>query len=412
MYMVRKTLIAAVLMMATVLAFAAKKQGFTLVIDAGHGGHDAGALGAISKEKNINLNVALAFGRYVERNCPDVNVVYTRKTDVFVTLLERANIANRNKADLFVSIHTNALPKGKQARGLETYTLGMHRADDNFDVAKRENAVILYEKDYQQHYEGFDPNSSESYIMFEFMQDKNMEKSVELAKYVQRRTCAAANRPNKGVRQAGFLVLRETSMPSCLIELGFITTPSEEQQLNNPDAIDALGYGIYQAFVDYRNKYDKSITVPFEVPERQRVAEQKPREKKVEEEPQRAEETQTAEEPRRAEAPEAAAGKGGNGQEKQTAQGAPVFKIQILTSPSLIKKGDKRLKGYDDADYYKDGKTYKYTVGASENYNEIYRLRKTVVEQFPQAFIIAFKDGQRTDVQEAIKEYKRNKNRK
>ena len=196
--------------------------------------------------------------------------------------------------------------------------------------------------------------------MFEFMQDKNMEKSVELAKLVQRRTCAAANRPNKGVRQAGFLVLRETSMPSCLIELGFITTPSEEQQLNNPDAIDALGYGIYQAFVDYRNKYDKSITVPFEVPERQRVAEQKPREKKVEEEPQRAEETQTAEEPRRAEAPEAAAGKGGNGQEKQTAQGAPVFKIQILTSPSLIKKGDKRLKGYDDADYYKDGKTYKY----------------------------------------------------
>lgn len=418
MYMVRKTLLAAVLLMSTVLAFAAKKQGFTLVIDAGHGGHDAGALGTFSKEKNINLNVALAFGRYVEQNCTDVNVVYTRKTDVFVTLIERANIANRNKADLFVSIHTNALPKGKQARGLETYTLGMHRADDNFDVAKRENAVILYEKDYQQHYEGFDPNSSESYIMFEFMQDKNMEKSVELAKYVQRRTCAAANRPNKGVKQAGFLVLRETSMPSCLIELGFITTLSEEQQLNNPDAIDALGYGIYQAFVDYRNKYDKRITVPFEVPERRRVAEQKPREKKVEEKSQKAEEAQTAEQPRRAEQPvraedtETAAGEGGNGQETKAAQGAPVFKIQILTSPSRIKKGDKRLKGYDDADYYKDGTTYKYTVGASENYNEIYRLRKTVVEKFPQAFIIAFKDGQRTDVQEAIKEYKRNKNRK
>ena len=214
MYIGRKILIFVALLMAANIVFAARKDGFTLVIDAGHGGHDAGALGAKSKEKNINLSVALAFGRYVERNCPDVNVVYTRKTDVFVTLHERANIANRNKADLFVSIHTNALPSGKQARGLETYTLGMNRASENFDVAKRENSVILYEKDYEQHYEGFDPNSSESYIMFEFMQDKNMAQSVELAKMVQRRTCASANRPNKGVKQAGFLVLRETSMPS------------------------------------------------------------------------------------------------------------------------------------------------------------------------------------------------------
>lgn len=409
MYMGRKIVLAAVLLICTTLAFAAKKQGFTLVIDAGHGGHDAGALGAISKEKNINLNVALAFGKYVERNCPDVNVIYTRKTDVFVTLLERANIANRNKADLFVSIHTNALPKGKQARGLETYTLGMHRADDNFDVAKRENAVILYEKDYQQHYEGFDPNSSESYIMFEFMQDKNMEKSVELAKYVQRRTCAAANRPNKGVKQAGFLVLRETSMPSCLIELGFITTPSEEQQLNSADAIDALGYGIYQAFVDYRNKYDKRITVPFEVPERQRVAEQAAPERKAAEEPKKAEEQeeQGDRNNRTAQTTEAE----DKEQYMRNSQSAPVFKIQILTASSVIKKGDKRLKGHDDADYYKDGNIYKYTLGASENYNEIYRLRKTILDQFPQAFIIAFKDGQRTDVQEAIKEYKRNKNR-
>lgn len=409
MYMGRKIVLAAVLLICTTLAFAAKKQGFTLVIDAGHGGHDAGALGAISKEKNINLNVALAFGKYVERNCPDVNVIYTRKTDVFVTLLERANIANRNKADLFVSIHTNALPKGKQARGLETYTLGMHRADDNFDVAKRENAVILYEKDYQQHYEGFDPNSSESYIMFEFMQDKNMEKSVELAKYVQRRTCAAANRPNKGVKQAGFLVLRETSMPSCLIELGFITTPSEEQQLNSADAIDALGYGIYQAFVDYRNKYDKRITVPFEVPERQRVAEQAAPERKAAEEPKKAEEQeeQGDRNNRTAQTTEAE----DKEQYMRNSQSAPVFKIQILTASSVIRKGDKRLKGHDDADYYKDGNIYKYTLGASENYNEIYRLRKTILDQFPQAFIIAFKDGQRTDVQEAIKEYKRNKNR-
>ena len=405
----KKIVLAVLFLITQGLVVAAQNKKFTLVIDAGHGGHDAGALGASSKEKNINLNVALAFGNYVERNCPDVKVVYTRKTDVFVTLHERANIANRHKADLFVSIHTNALPAGKQARGLETYTLGMNRANENFDVAKRENAVILYEKDYEQHYEGFDPNSSESYIMFEFMQDKNMAQSVDLAKMVQKRACSSANRLNKGVKQAGFLVLRETSMPSCLIELGFITTPQEEQQLNTRECIDALGYGIFQAFVDYRNKYDKTIIVPFEAPERQ-VMENQAQERVQKE--SKGGKTQTAEQekdnvPRSEskmvnEVPE---------QKPATDSEAPIFKIQVLTSTTLIRQGDKRLKGLDGVDYYKDGGIYKYTIGASANYNEIYRLRKTMVGKFPQAFIIAFKGGQRTDVVEAIKEFKRNKNR-
>ena len=405
----KKIVLAVLFLITQGLVVAAQNKKFTLVIDAGHGGHDAGALGASSKEKNINLNVALAFGNYVERNCPDVKVVYTRKTDVFVTLHERANIANRHKADLFVSIHTNALPAGKQARGLETYTLGMNRANENFDVAKRENAVILYEKDYEQHYEGFDPNSSESYIMFEFMQDKNMAQSVDLAKMVQKRACSSANRQNKGVKQAGFLVLRETSMPSCLIELGFITTPQEEQQLNTRECIDALGYGIFQAFVDYRNKYDKTIIVPFEAPERQ-VMENQAQERVQKE--SAGGKTQTAEQekdnvPRSEskmvnEVPE---------QKPATDSEAPIFKIQVLTSTTLIRQGDKRLKGLDGVDYYKDGGIYKYTIGASANYNEIYRLRKTMVGKFPQAFIIAFKGGQRTDVVEAIKEFKRNKNR-
>ncbi len=236
---------------------------FTLVIDAGHGGRDAGAVGAFSKEKDINLKVALAFGRYVERNCPDVKVVYTRKTDVFLALNERANIANRNKADLFVSIHTNALPKGKIARGFEVYSLGMHRASDNLDVAKRENSVILIEKDYKQRYEGFDPNSSESYIMFEFIQDKNMAKSVELAKLIQKEVCASAGRPNKGVHQAGFLVLRATSMPSCLVELGFITTPDEERLLNSDSGVEDHARGIYQAFVKYKKKIQWERYGPF-----------------------------------------------------------------------------------------------------------------------------------------------------
>ena len=345
----------------------------------------------------------------MERNCPDVKVVYTRKTDVFVTLHERANIANRHKADLFVSIHTNALPAGKQARGLETYTLGMNRANENFDVAKRENAVILYEKDYEQHYEGFDPNSSESYIMFEFMQDKNMAQSVDLAKMVQKRACSSANRQNKGVKQAGFLVLRETSMPSCLIELGFITTPQAEQQLNTRECIDALGYGIFQAFVDYRNKYDKTIIVPFEAPERQVMENQA--QERVQKESEGGK-TQTAEQ-EKDNVPRSESKKVNEVPEQKPATDseAPIFKIQVLTSTTLIRQGDKRLKGLDGVDYYKDGGIYKYTIGASANYNEIYRLRKTMVGKFPQAFIIAFKGGQRTDVVEAIKEFKRNKNR-
>ena len=405
----KKIVLAVLFLITQGLVVAAQNKKFTLVIDAGHGGHDAGALGASSKEKNINLNVALAFGNYVERNCPDVKVVYTRKTDVFVTLHERANIANRHKADLFVSIHTNALPAGKQARGLETYTLGMNRANENFDVAKRENAVILYEKDYEQHYEGFDPNASESYIMFEFMQDKNMAQSVDLAKMVQKRACSSANRQNKGVKQAGFLVLRETSMPSCLIELGFITTPQEEQQLNTRECIDALGYGIFQAFVDYRNKYDKTIIVPFEAPERQVMENQA--QERVQKESEGGK-TQTAEQ-EKDNVPRSESKKVNEVPEQKPATDseAPIFKIQVLTSTTLIRQGDKRLKGLDGVDYYKDGGIYKYTIGASANYNEIYRLRKTMVGKFPQAFIIAFKGGQRTDVVEAIKEFKRNKNR-
>lgn len=230
---------------------------FVLVIDAGHGGKDSGALGKRSAEKNINLPVALAFGKYVENNCPDVKVVYTRKTDVFVELNERANIANRNKADLFISIHTNALEGGKIARGFQTYTMGMHNAAENLNVAKRENSVILIEKNYKQRYAGFDPKSSESYIMFELMQDKNMANSVDLAKTVQSEVCAYSGRLNKGVHQAGLLVLRETSMPGCLIELGFITTQDEEEFLNSKEGQDKLAKGIFNAFVKYKKKHGK-----------------------------------------------------------------------------------------------------------------------------------------------------------
>lgn len=230
-------------------------QRFVLVIDAGHGGKDNGASGKISKEKNINLNIALAFGRMVEANCPDVKVVYTRKTDVFVTLQGRADIANRHKANLFISIHTNSMPPGVTApSGTETYTVGMHSGTENLAVAKRENSVITQEANYRAVYKNFDPNKSESYIIFEFMQDRNMKQSVELARHIQT-AYGNQGRKNKGVHQAGFLVLRATGMPSVLTEVGFISNPEEERFLNSKEGIQKLARALYKGFCAYRNRH-------------------------------------------------------------------------------------------------------------------------------------------------------------
>jgi N-acetylmuramoyl-L-alanine amidase len=415
-------------------AGAAGKQ-FVLVIDAGHGGHDTGAPGAFSKEKTINLNVALAFGRYVEQNCPDVKVIYTRKTDTFVTLEGRAAIANKHKADLFVSIHTNALEGGRISRGLETYTLGMHRAKDNLDVAMRENSVILIEKDYKQRYQGFNPKSSESYIIFELMQDQNMAQSVEMAKLVQQKVCATAGRQNKGVKQAGFLVLRETSMPSCLIELGFITTPDEERYLNSPAGIDALGRGIYQAFVAYKKKGNQPEKVPYRntdetaqvtvptiappPPAANQPATSKKSEKATEEKP--------VQQPRTA--PEAAADSSlqtpppaadNNQKEKTPAEIAPkapaettpkapaaaesqdlVFKVQILASSAKLKAGNQQFKGLTGIGSYEENGMTKYTVGECSTFEEANKLRRSLSDKFPQAFVVAFSDGKRIDASTA-----------
>lgn len=417
------TLIWALMCMLVMTAFAANKR-FTLVIDPGHGGHDAGALGAISKEKNINLAVALRFGKYVEQNLPEVRVIYTRKTDVFIPLNERANIANRANADLFISVHTNALPAGKVARGFETYTLGMHRAKDNLDVAMRENSVISMEKDYQQRYQGFDPRSSESYIIFEFIQGKNMERSVELARMIQRGVCDGANRPDKGVHQAGFLVLRETSMPGCLIELGFITTPDEERLLNNDSRVDDIARGIYEAFAKYKNKYDKSVSVPYRAKDSEEVnipkivpdQEPAPKTRVVTRGKQPKREEATPEQPKREvkkQEPKKEVKKQETKKDVKKAEiaDAPVFKLQIFVGSRNLRKGDAHFKGETDYDSFQEGNLVKYTLGASTNYNEIYRLRKEKLDKFPEAFIIAFKNGQKYDVNQAIREFKQNRNR-
>ena len=356
-------------------------KSFTLVIDAGHGGHDAGAIGAFSKEKNINLNVALAFGRYVEQNCPDVKVIYTRKTDVFVTLNGRAEIANKAKADLFISIHTNSLPSGRISRGMETYTLGMHRAAENLEVAKRENQVILQEKGYRETYQGFNPNSAESYIIFEFMQDNNMQKSVELAKYVQNNACSMAGRINKGVKQAGFLVLRATSMPSCLIELGFISTPDEERFLNSPDGIDKLARGIYNAFAQYKNKNsNSSASIIME-----KLQEPQNEERRVEENRREV-----------AEIPVNENVVDNNIPTPQPVQPSPiVYKVQVLVAERVLNKNDYRLKGRTDLEYYKERGMVKYTIGSFESMSEANKCRNELIKTFPGCFVVKFRDGQR-----------------
>ena len=269
--MCKKSLFCTILLLVFAVVVNAANKSFTLVIDAGHGGRDDGACGAISKEKDLTLKYALAFGKLVERECPDVRVIYTRKTDVFVELKERAAIANRAKADLFMSIHINAMPGRKIARGFQTYTLGKGSSGNgmstNLEVAKRENSVILLEDNYKQSYQGFDPDSPESNIMFEFVQDRNMEQSVNLAKLLQRNVCAATGKIDGGAHQANLAVLRLSSMPGCLIELGFISTADEERFLNNPESVALYSRGIMNAFNAYRGRYDKIVNVPYRTPD-------------------------------------------------------------------------------------------------------------------------------------------------
>lgn len=379
-----------VLSVPTASALGEQKK-FVLVIDPGHGGKDYGAIGKRTNEKTINLKIALEFGRLVKANCPDVKVVYTRSTDKFVSLQRRADIANNNHADLFVSIHTNALPRGKIAYGTETYTLGIARAESNLEVAKRENAVITYEDDYQTTYQGFDPNKPESYIIFELMQDKYMEQSVDMARCVQNQYTQYAGRKNKGVKQAGFLVLRATSMPAILTEVGFISTPAEERFLSSKEGVQKMGKSLYKGFLAY--KKSKTAVVANPPIEEVQIAEQPaPQPQRQAEEPSEAKQ-KPAQEKAQPKKPVA----------KQT---KPVFKVQILTANKVLKTKDKRFKNVAPVDHYKEGGIYKYTHGNSTNYAEIKKLQKQLNKKFPGCFIVAFKNGQRMNLHEAIQQSK------
>ena len=393
----------------------------------------------------------------VEERCPDVRVIYTRKRDVFIKLIDRAEIANRNKADLFMSFHINAVEGSRSARGFQTWTLGRGASTgnkgimENLDVAKRENSVILMEKDYKQVYKGIDQNSAESDIMFEFIADKNRERSVELAKLMQREVCRATGRINAGAHQNNLAVLRLSSMPSCLLELGFISTPDEERFLNSDAALTLYTQGIFNAFLQYKMRFADKITVPYKaddntpralpqiVPDEYRKQQPAAPAPAATPQPQTAVTRQTATvdaqcqaaTPDTAQAPSAPKAEAKTSAPAPTAPapvaktpapvvktpaapaatpaGRPVFKVQILSSSAFVKAGDKHFKGLAPVDCYLEGEWYKYTYGASTDYNEISRLRKSILDRFPEAFIVAFKGGQKMNVGQAIREFKSNK---
>src|SRR5574344_281961 len=408
-----------------------KAKDFVLVIDAGHGGHDAGAIGQFSQEKNINLKVALAVGKLIENNCSDVRVIYTRKTDVFIPLNRRADIANEAKADLFLSIHTNSLATSKTYTGASTWTLGLAKSDANLEVAKKENSVILYESDYKTKYAGFDPNSAESYIIFEFMQDKYMKESVKFASLIQSQF-RGVMRPDRGVHQAGFLVLKASAMPSVLVELGFISTPNEESYLNSDEGTDNLSQAIYRAFTMFKRQHDikatgsSSTVVPPQIKVKtvpadaqndnsnqqdnkndnsdssdNQVAQKSSKDadtNNVSEKP--VERHKTAR--RHKAAPTATT----------ESNDSIVFKLQIAAVSSKLSESDARIKDISNLEIILDNGFYKYLCGTSTDYYEVSRLKKELDSKFPDSFIVAFQGDNKIDTNKAIRSFKKNRLRK
>jgi len=383
---------------------------FTVVLDAGHGGHDPGAMSANSKEKDINLAIVLDLGAIIEQKFKDVKVVYTRKTDKYLTLQERADVVNDHHADLFICIHTNA-SLSPSAYGAETFTLGLAKSKANLDVAMRENSVILLEEDYKTKYKGFDPKSVDSYIMFEFMQDKYIDKSVEFSSIIQKQFVSYSHRTDRGVRQAGFWVLHRSACPSVLVEVGFISNPPEERYLTSDQGQKEMATAVFNAFVDYKRMHDKKsgrqmssvakivqpakeeehirkqISLPVDTPKQKEVVkpvaavQQKP-------------DVDTVFKKGKTETPITTS--------KNNAQ-TPVFKVQLFVSLKNIKAKSSDFKGVANTDYFVEDGMNKYTVGNETEYSNIEKIRKSVVAKFPKAFIIAFIGDKKISAREALK---------
>jgi N-acetylmuramoyl-L-alanine amidase len=346
----------------------------TVVIDPGHGGKDSGALGKISKEKDIVLAIGLKLGNYIKENLPDVKVIFTRTTDEFIPLYQRAEIANKASADLYISIHANSNPK-PEPNGAYTLVLGLHRADENFEVAKRENSVILLEDDYSARYENFDPNSPESYIIFSLLQNVYFDESINFAGMVQTQFRDRAKRIDRGVKQQGLLVLAQTSMPGVLIETGFISNPEEEKYLNSEDGQDYLASSIFRAFRDYKNEIE-SKTGPHNI--------------KVQPLTQAKNMTSKEAIPKKDSLP--------------ISPNQIYFKVQITSGTNSIPLNSDIFKDLTNLEVFKLNDTYKYAAGSKTTYDAVVEYSKWVKTRYPDAFIIAVKNGQIISVQAALQE--------
>lgn len=365
-------------------SFCAIANGFTVVIDPGHGGKDSGTLGSSCKEKDVVLGVGLKLGKLIAEKQPDVKIIFTRSTDEFIELNQRAIIANKAKANLFISIHADHA-ETSTVHGASTFTLGQNRSAENMAIAKRENSVILLEDDYKQRYEGFDPNSAESYIMFEFMQDNYMNQSIQFASTLQDKF-TASGRYDRGVRQDVFLVLRCTSMPSVLVETGFLSNPAEEAFLKSEDGQEQTALCIYKGFADFRADYDRKSTNSSSLKKPVAEVVNKPDSDKV------------------AETSTTVVRKTTTITTVTTTTTRPdsidnniVFKVQILASDVKLAANNKKLKGLE-TEFYQEKKLYKYTVGSFKTFEEANRKRKEVSGRFPDAFVIAFRGSQKIAV--------------
>lgn len=366
-----------------------EKQQFVVVLDAGHGGHDAGAIGIKGKEKNINLNVVLKLGKLIEDNMPDVKVVYTRKTDVFVGLKERTQIAHRNHGNLFISIHANSVARKNKNRktinGASTYVLGTSKNEQNLEVAQRENAVMLLEEDYSTKYEGFDPNSPESYIIFETMQDQFRDNSISYAALVQSEMTTVAGRKDRGVRQNGFYVLAFTGMPSVLVELDFICNPTMENYMLSDEGQAQMAQALFNAFVKYKASYDGLTTTPSTY----QIVEDA-------DEEICATETTTASNTATTSEPPTEPTTASTTTEVIDAE-QRVYKVQFMALPNKLGSNNRAFKGLSPVEVYYDKGLYKYTYGASTTREGIEADFRKVKQLFRDAFIIVMQNGKRVE---------------
>jgi len=357
--------------------FASAQKVNTIVLDAGHGGHDTGALGKNSREKDIVLSIVLKLSDYIHENMKDVKLILTRKDDTFVELYRRARIANENNADLFISIHCNST-KSPYAYGVETFVMGLHKSEANLAVAKAENAAILLEDDYVEKYDGFDPSSPEGNIFFSMMQNAFLDKSLDFAGSVQHQLVDVLRMPNRGVKQAGFLVLYKTAMPGVLIETGFLSNPKEEKILLSDKGQDQIAKAIYNALLDYKNRIEKKST------SRENT------DSVVESVGEKGNPETTANQ------------KSGNVTIETNNPDVVSFRVQFALYSSAKPVNSKLFSGIDDVKMYFHGGSYKYTTGDFNTMDDALQRRNDMIAKgYKDAFVVAFLGKERISNDEA-----------